>query len=96
MWVNWRKADRVFCLMCRKIQSGQLNWRKKEFNIDSLLDETIAAMRMVTSSHEIIRDDHLNNENVVGDRQRIEQVLANFLSNAVKIFSRRKESDRLQ
>src|SRR4029079_7467066 len=56
-----------------KIQSGQMVLEKKEFNIDALLDETIASMQMITSSHEIVREDHLNNENVLGDKQRIEQ-----------------------
>lgn len=67
-----------------KIQSGQLELNLKEFNIDQLLDETIAAFQMVSSSHQIIRIDDLNNEVISADRQRIEQVVANLLSNAIK------------
>ncbi|MEI9943648.1 MAG: ATP-binding protein [Chitinophagaceae bacterium] len=67
-----------------KIQSGQLQFNMKEFDIDLLLDETIAATQMVTGSHSIVREDHLSNEIVSADRQRIEQVLTNLLSNAIK------------
>jgi signal transduction histidine kinase len=67
-----------------KIQSGQMVLEKKEFNIDSLLNETISNMQMVTSTHEIIRHDHLRDEKILGDKLRIEQVLTNLLSNAVK------------
>lgn len=67
-----------------KIQSGQLELNKKEFNIDALLDETIVDFQMVSKTHEIIRKEHFNNEMVLADRQRIEQVLINLLSNAIK------------
>lgn len=67
-----------------KIQSGQLELNKKEFNIDSLLDKTIIDFQMVSKTHEIIRKNHFNNEMILADRQRIEQVLINLLSNAIK------------
>jgi signal transduction histidine kinase len=67
-----------------KIQSGQLELNIKDFDIDSLVEETIASFQMVSTSHEITREDHFNNEIIDGDRQRIEQVLINLLSNAIK------------
>ena len=67
-----------------KIQRGQLELDKKEFNIDVLLDETIASIQMVTASHEIIRQNTLQNEKIFADRHRIEQVVSNLLSNAIK------------
>jgi signal transduction histidine kinase len=74
-----------------KIQSGQLELIITEFNIDNLLDETIAAMQMVTSSHQIIRKDEASNRLIHADRQRIEQVLVNLLSNAIKYSPGEKE-----
>jgi signal transduction histidine kinase len=67
-----------------KIQSGQLQLNFQLFNIDELLNETISSFQLVSSTHQIIRKDRLDNEMIFADRQRIEQVLVNLLSNAIK------------
>jgi signal transduction histidine kinase len=67
-----------------KIQSGQLELNMKEFDIDALLDETVASIKIVSGDYEITRQERLNNQLILADRQRIEQVLINILSNAVK------------
>ena len=74
-----------------KIQSGQLELNITEFDIDSLVDETIAAIQIVTPSHQIIRKEKTGNYLIHGDRQRIEQVLINLLSNAIKYSPGAKE-----
>lgn len=67
-----------------KIQSGQLHLNMNEFDADTLIDETIAAFQIVAGDHTIIRDGKKINQVIVADRQRIEQVLVNLLSNAAK------------
>ena len=67
-----------------KIQSGQLKLNPHEFNINQLLNETIASIQMVSSTHELMRKGNFENENIVADKVRIEQVLTNLLSNAIK------------
>ncbi len=67
-----------------KIQSGQLELSMKEFNIDKLIDDTIASVQMVTETHTITREDSLKDGIIAGDQQRIEQVITNLLSNAIK------------
>lgn len=67
-----------------KIQSGHLQLSVTEFNIDDLIDETVAAMQMVSSSHEITRKGERENVLICADKQKIEQVLINIFSNAVK------------
>jgi signal transduction histidine kinase len=67
-----------------KMQSGQLELNVTEFDIDALLDETIAAMQLVSPSHRIIRKGTIGHKMIRGDRQRIEQVVVNMLSNAIK------------
>lgn len=66
------------------IQSGHLKLSKQEFNIDVLIDESIAAMQMVSETHDIVREGTLSGALVTADRLRIEQVLTNLLSNAMK------------
>jgi signal transduction histidine kinase len=67
-----------------KIQSGQLQLNISKFNFDELLNESISTIRMVSSGHEIIRKNTCEDQYVMGDRQRIEQVVENLLSNAIK------------
>jgi Signal transduction histidine kinase len=74
-----------------KIQSGQLELNITEFDIDTLLDETVSAIQMVTHSHRILRKGETRNQLIHADRQRIEQVLVNLLSNAVKYSPGEKE-----
>jgi signal transduction histidine kinase len=83
-----------------KIQSGQLQLNMKEFILDDLLEETIDAIQMVSTTHQIIWENHLNDEVIIADRHRIEQVLTNLLSNAIKyspgekrVFVYSKKSD---
>jgi signal transduction histidine kinase len=85
-WENVNKLEKLIreLLDVSKIQSGQLELTMKEFNIDTLIDETIAAIQMVSGTHMISRQGNFNNEIVSADRQRIEQVLTNLLSNAIK------------
>src|SRR4029078_4995963 len=58
-----------------KIQSGQLHLNKTEFDVDSLIDETISAFQIVSVNHKITRTGEKLNQTVYADRQRIEQVL---------------------
>jgi len=74
-----------------KIQSGQLHLNINEFEIDSLIDETIAAFQIVSVHHKIIREGVAINQTIHADRQRIEQVLINLLSNATKYSPDAKE-----
>jgi len=67
-----------------KIQSGQLHLTISSFEIDDVIDETIASFQIVSTGHKIIRTGDALNQVISADRQRIEQVLMNLLSNAVK------------
>ena len=74
-----------------KIQSGQLQLNITEFNMNDLINETIAAVKMVSTTHMIIRKNDSGEQLILADRQRIEQVLENLLSNAIKYSPGEKE-----
>jgi signal transduction histidine kinase len=85
-----------------KIQSGQLYLNITRFNIDEFVDETIASFQNVSPAHEVIRLGGSPGQFVNADRQRIEQVLMNLLSNAAKyspgadkifVYTEKKGSD---
>lgn len=70
-----------------KIESGRLRLSEDELNIGELLQDLIVMMQLEVKSKKHKLDIHLMNlhhEYVIGDIQRIKQVLMNILSNAVK------------
>ncbi len=67
-----------------KIESGELKLNKKTFNIQSLIESSVETIKQ-TQEDGIIKI--LGNENaleVFADESRIEQVLINYLTNALK------------
>lgn len=70
-----------------KIESGRLILSEDEFNIGELLQDLVVMMQSEIKNKQQTLDIHvkgLKHENVMGDIQRIKQVLMNILSNAVK------------
>jgi len=66
-----------------KIQSGKMTFNPTKFDFDHAVGEIVDEMQHITSKHHIKAD--LNSNSVVYfDRERIGQVITNFLSNAIK------------
>jgi two-component system CheB/CheR fusion protein len=71
-----------------KIQAGKMQFNYDYFNIKNTLEECIDDIRH-TEDYEIIIN-HIDDIQVYGDRHRIEQVVNNFLSNAIKYSPKRR------
>ncbi|MET0636971.1 MAG: ATP-binding protein [Chitinophagaceae bacterium] len=67
-----------------KIQGGQLELNCSEFDLVELIEEIIAALQPVFPNREITHNSDSKSTLIYADRQRIEQVLINLLSNAMK------------
>ncbi|WP_316842568.1 ATP-binding protein [Pedobacter gandavensis] len=66
-----------------KINSGSMSFEKEVFSFNEMMASAVATVQAVSPDHELL----LTQGTAVsfnGDRDRIEQVLLNFLSNAVK------------
>lgn len=69
-----------------RAQEGRIEYRKTHFDINQLLKDRAEEMQLVAGSHRILL--HLDETTeVYADRERIGQVVVNFLSNAVKYSS---------
>ncbi|HMI01750.1 MAG TPA: hybrid sensor histidine kinase/response regulator [Pedobacter sp.] len=66
-----------------KIESGKLKFNKKYFVMDVLLDSVTDIIRQSNPEFNIIRKGKAEQE-IYADEMRIEQVIINFLTNAIK------------
>jgi two-component system CheB/CheR fusion protein len=65
------------------IRQGKFNFRQDIFNVDKLLNEIVAEMQLGFKTHVLVAD--LNaNRTIKGDRDKLELVMRNLVSNAVK------------
>ncbi|MDO8657130.1 MAG: ATP-binding protein [Candidatus Levybacteria bacterium] len=65
-----------------KIQSGKLAFNKELFDLNYLAEEIVENLQN-TSKQKIVLESSINKK-ITGDKERINQVLINFLTNAIK------------
>jgi PAS domain S-box-containing protein len=70
-------------LSVAKIESGDLTFEKKQFDLVSLVGETLETVQSSTTTHRLILVPG-NSVFAEGDREHISQVIINLLSNAIK------------
>ena len=66
-----------------RIQAGKLTLQTEHFDLGELVQEVVEMMQQTTQSHRLMLE-HLQKIQLVGDRDRIGQVVINLLSNAIK------------
>jgi PAS domain S-box-containing protein len=67
-----------------KIEAGKLQFQNEPLDIVQLVKDVMETFPYTNKSHQIIFDDPQGQFIVVGDRQRLEQVVINLLTNAIK------------
>lgn len=69
-----------------KIEAGTLEFVETPVDVDALMEETIKAMQMKAASKglEMLLGNRLPGSNILTDRNRLNQVLTNLLTNAIK------------
>ena len=66
-----------------KIQHGKLDYNIASFNFDEMIDNTVEDMQHASPKHTIIKTGKVQQQ-VTGDKDRLQQVIINLLSNAIK------------
>lgn len=66
-----------------KINIGKLSYRMEPLDFAEVMENCTESMRAIYHTHEIILN-RVDNAVIMGDRLRLEQVLNNFISNAIK------------
>jgi signal transduction histidine kinase len=92
--VQIRKLDELIVdlLDLSKIESGKLKFNKKPFFFGAMLNNALEMIRQTYPDYRITRKGDADIE-LFGDEMRIEQVIINYLTNAVKYSPDRKEID---
>ncbi|WP_423149240.1 ATP-binding protein [Rubrolithibacter danxiaensis] len=73
-----------------KIESGKIKFNKKTFELEPLLNNAIEIINQTHDDYKIIKKGTANVK-VYGDDIRIEQVIINYLTNAIKYSPEKKE-----
>jgi signal transduction histidine kinase len=90
--VQIRKLDNLIVdlLDLSKIESGKLKFNKKVFPFEATLSNAVEMIRQTYPDYNIVRTGEADIQ-LYGDETRIEQVIINYLSNAVKYSPENKE-----
>ncbi|HVF69524.1 MAG TPA: chemotaxis protein CheB [Xanthomonadales bacterium] len=82
------QADRLTTLIndllnVSKIEAGRLMLEKKKFDLDALIRKIVVDFQYTSDSHIVTKEGEIK-ELVYGDEGRIEQLLSNLITNAIK------------
>jgi signal transduction histidine kinase len=66
-----------------KIENGHLTYNREDIELQDVVSEVITAMRPMAADHELVFINDTKAK-VLGDRERLGQVVNNFLTNAIK------------
>lgn len=67
-----------------KIQSGKLDLNRTNFDLTQFLTEIVESIQQTTPNHDIVLNTHNKKLVARGDKDRLEQVVINVLTNAIK------------
>jgi PAS domain S-box-containing protein len=67
-----------------KIQTGKLPFSYSDFDVEDLIAEVVDVMRNSQNTHKIQLQQRVNHLMITADQQRLEQVIINLISNAIK------------
>jgi PAS domain S-box-containing protein len=76
-----------------KMQTGKLELSMEPFNFYTLLADTVEIVQPLTVTHQLILNSDFEQLPVYADKQRMEQVIINLLTNAIKYSPKARKVD---
>lgn len=73
-----------------RLRTGDINLNTERFNLSEILEEAVDTFRKTHPEREIILSNRINRD-VVADKARITQVIANLINNALKYSEKNKK-----
>jgi len=73
-----------------KIESGKLKFEMKELKFDALLNSTLDILRQIHPDYNIVKKGNVQAV-ILGNEVRLEQVIINYITNAIKYSPDKKE-----
>lgn len=75
-----------------RLEAGKLKYRLEKFNMGDLIKDVIGDMRTISDNYEISLSNGVSAK-VYADKERISQVLINFINNAIKYSPNKNKVD---
>jgi signal transduction histidine kinase len=86
--VNYLRDTLNNALTIQRIEEGKLNLEMSPFSIDSVILASLATLQSASTSKNIVIETHFSPlippNQLVGDKHRIQLVISNLVSNAIK------------
>lgn len=73
-----------------KIQSGKMKFDEEIFDFNDLVEEIVEELQRTTEKHQLIKK-LTKSKQILGDRERVGQVITNLISNAIKYSPNAKD-----
>jgi signal transduction histidine kinase len=70
-------------LQVSKLKNGKLIYQMRVIDFSEIIEETVSSLQVISPNHQLIIRNNLNSL-IFGDKNRLEQVLTNYITNAIK------------